>query len=314
MHLHDLRHLLHDKHLLHAVFSTLLGHPSARPGLHLLSVALELLLLLPPHLHRVLFLHHVVNFSDTLLSSVLSHPSTWRVQLRVVCGNLQSVLEVAFPPRDVGTQGVPHASTICVSCYVTSIFCTAFPRRLDDAHWSAHSCAIGPGPSCGLLSSGLSPRPSWRFQLRVVHGILRNVLCARFPSAKDWHPRNPCVNPCFMMSALLMYRRRVFPNASSTAIAAGALTSGSTTRTSFALLGPSQGLAVTVFRKVRSTRSVASRRRSPSGEAAAARRASQAGSLSDALSGPVVSHVFRPQHHQRARRVPHDCGPCGGAG
>ena len=62
----DLRHLLHDQHLLHHVFSTLLGHPSARPGPHLLPVALELLLV-PPHLHRLLSLHHVVNFSDTLV-------------------------------------------------------------------------------------------------------------------------------------------------------------------------------------------------------------------------------------------------------
>ena len=58
-----------------------------------------------PHLHQVLSLHHVVNFSDTLLSSVLSHPPTWRLQLRVVRGNLQSVLELALPPRDIGTRG-----------------------------------------------------------------------------------------------------------------------------------------------------------------------------------------------------------------
>ena len=102
---HDLRHLLHDLHLLHDVFSTFLGHPSARLGPHLVSVSLELLLV-PPHLHRVLSLHHVENFSDTLLSSVLSHPPTWRFQLRFVCGNLQSVLELAFPPRDIGTRGI----------------------------------------------------------------------------------------------------------------------------------------------------------------------------------------------------------------
>ena len=77
--------------------------------------------------------------------------------------------------------------------------------------------------------------------------------CARFPSAKERHPRHLSVNPCFMMSALLMCRRRVFPVASASAIATAELTSSNTTRTFFALLGPSQGLAGTAFRKVRST-------------------------------------------------------------
>ena len=62
-------HLLHDQHLLRCVSSTLLGHPSARPEPHPVSVALELLLV-PTHLHQVLSLHHAANFSDTLLSSV----------------------------------------------------------------------------------------------------------------------------------------------------------------------------------------------------------------------------------------------------
>ena len=115
----------------------------------------------------------------------------------------------------------------------------------------------GPDLSGRLSSNGFVLLPSWRFQLRVVHGILRSVL--RFPSARQRHPRHPSVNPHFMISALLMYRRRVFPIASASAIAAGELTSGNTTRFSFALLGPSQGLAVTVFRKVRSNRSVTSR-------------------------------------------------------
>ena len=80
--------------------------------------------------------------------------------------------------------------------------------------------------------------------------------CARFPSAKGRHPRHPSVNPCFMMSALLMYRCRAFPSASS-AITASELTSSNTTRTSFALLGPSKGLADTAPKKAMSTRSAA---------------------------------------------------------
>ena len=91
---------MRDDHLLLDVFSTILGNPSARPGPHLLSVALELQLVLP-HLHQVLTLHHMPNFSDTLLSSVFSHPPTQRFQFGVVCGNLQSVVELVFPPRDV---------------------------------------------------------------------------------------------------------------------------------------------------------------------------------------------------------------------
>ena len=80
---------------------------------------------------------------------------------------------------------------------------------------------------------------------------------ARFPSARHRHPRHPPVSPCFMRSALLMYRRRPFRIAFASAIAAGELTSGNTIRTSLTFLGPSQGLADTEFRIVRSTRSVA---------------------------------------------------------
>ena len=57
-----------------------------------------------------------------------------------------------------------------------------------------------------------------------------------------------------------MYRRRPFPIASASAMAAGELTSGNTTQTSLTFLGPSQGLADTEFRNVRSTRSVVPRR------------------------------------------------------
>ena len=68
---------------------------------------------------------------------------------------------------------------------------------------------LGPALSGRLLSSGISHRPTWRFWLGVVHGILRSV--ARFPSARHRHPRHLSVSPCFMMSALLMYRRLGFP-------------------------------------------------------------------------------------------------------
>ena len=102
-----------------------------------------------------------------------------------------------------------RASTICVIFFVTSIFCTALPPRLEmtlpldpallrhhpPARPELHQASValgpllaplrsqrvffphlGPGSTGRLLSSGLFPRPSWRFQLRVVHGILRNVL------------------------------------------------------------------------------------------------------------------------------------------
>ena len=58
----------------------------------------------------------------------------------------------------------------------------------------------------------------------------------------------------------MMYRRRPFPIAPASAIAAGELTSGNTIRTSLTFLGPSQSLADTEFRNAKSTRSVASRR------------------------------------------------------
>ena len=49
--------------------------------------------------------------------------------------------------------------------------------------------------------------------------------CARFSSADERHPRHPSHNPCFMMSALLMHRRRAFPAASNSAITASEFTS-----------------------------------------------------------------------------------------
>ena len=91
----------------HCVFLTFPRHSSARPEPHLVlgSVALGLLLV-PLHVHQVLLLHHVANLSDTLLSSVLFLLPSWRFQLRVVDGILQSVLELACPPGGIGTRGI----------------------------------------------------------------------------------------------------------------------------------------------------------------------------------------------------------------
>ena len=116
-----------------------------------------------------------------------------------------------------------------------------------------------PNTACSLLSSVLFFLPSWRLQLRVVYGILQSVLELVSPSARHRHPRHPSVNPCFMMSSLLMYRSRAFPIASASAIVAGELIKQHHSHASHTL-GLSQGLADTGFRNVRSTRSVASRR------------------------------------------------------
>ena len=98
------------------------------------------------------------------------------------------------------------------------------------------------------------------FQLRVVCDNRQSVLEVAFP------PRGIGIRSILhsvhvsMMSALLTYRRRPIPIASVSAIAASELTSGYTIRTSVTILGPSQGLADTEFRNVRSTRSVTSQR------------------------------------------------------
>ena len=137
----------------------------------------------------------------------------------------------------------------------------------------------GAGTAAGVSTPAPGPLPSSRgqplryavvkralpssvlaLQLRVMHGILQSVLELVSPPRGHRHPRNPSVSPCFMRSALLMYRRRPFPIASASAMAAGELTSGNTIRTSLTFLSPSQGLADTEFRNMRSTRSVTSRR------------------------------------------------------
>ena len=177
-----------------------------------------------------------------LLHAVVSHRTWFRLRTTTVCpSHDRHPLHCAFSMSQLCPSECPDPGLVALEPH---------PAPL---------CSHGPDLSGRLSSNGFVLLPSWRFQLRVVHGILRSVL-VRASSARQRHPRHPSVNPYFMISALLMYRRRVLPIASASAIAVKELTSGNTTRTSFALLSPSQGLAVTVFRKVRSNRSVASRR------------------------------------------------------
>ena len=82
-------------------------------------------------------------------------------------------------------------------------------------------------------------------------------MCLRsLPFCEGTTPETSFCQPMLHDVSLVDVQTSRFSIASASAIAAGELTPGNTTRTSFALLGPSQGLADTV-RKVRSTRSVA---------------------------------------------------------
>ena len=118
-------------------------------------------------------------------------------------------------------------------CFMTSIFCTAFSLHFRGIHrlvqnligsrWHWDCCCrlcTCTGSSSlitcqtTLLSSVFHLLPSWRFQLRVVYGILQSVLELASPRRGIGTRGIPQSTPCFMRSALPMYRRRAFPIAS----------------------------------------------------------------------------------------------------
>ena len=115
MHLHDLHHLLHDQQFLHCVFSTLPGHSSARPGPHLVSLALELLLV-PPHLHQVLSLHHVGKLLKMRCCQACSPILRLCDFSFESCAATFRVSVSSLPPRGIGTRGHPSVFT----CFMMS--------------------------------------------------------------------------------------------------------------------------------------------------------------------------------------------------
>ena len=154
-------------------------------------------------------------------------------------------------PPELGHVVVKHRSwiglcttTTCVTCFMTSIFCTAFSPRFSASigpSWTPSGLG-GSGTAAGASAPASGSLPSSRGKL------LRYVVVKRaFPSSDLAISTSSCVRqpsecprahfrdigtPGILQSvyvsrcqsALLMYRRRPFPIASASAIAAGELT------------------------------------------------------------------------------------------
>ena len=156
-----------------------------------------------------------------------------------------------------------HPSTTCVICFMTSILCTTFSRRISGIHrlvlnligsgWHWDRCSrlcACTGSSSLVTCKTPQVRCCQAYSSFFRLGDLSFESCtASFRVSLSSLPLREASAPeasfSQLTSALLMYRRRAFPIASASAIA-GELTSRNTTRTS--------------LRNVRSTRSVASRR------------------------------------------------------
>ena len=102
------------------------------PEPHQISVVLELLLV-PPHLHQVLSLHHVVNFSDTLLSSVLSLLLSWRFQLRVVQASFRVSLS-SLPCRKASAPEASFSQSMFHDVSLADVQTSALPDRFCLGH------------------------------------------------------------------------------------------------------------------------------------------------------------------------------------